>query len=205
MTPIPTSPRRLRAVALAALVGSLLLGGCASTPSAPRAPSGVAGPADAWLVAIQSQDWQAMRALLAEAAVYEDPTAAAARGVPLRHEGPDAIVAFWQSSSEDSEAQNIRYRIDERFESGGVTVFTMWLTIEVGGRYWNVDRESLQLAGRQVTSVTVRDGKIVRVSALVDYDAAVRRIDALREEYGPRAPGGDEGQQQPRLLSRGMP
>lgn len=175
-----------------AAVAALLAAGCASSPTKGPWPSGVAGPADAWLVAVQSQDWEAMRALLAEDAVYEDPTAADERGVPLRHVGPDAIVAFWRSSSEESEARNIRYRIDERFESGGVTVLTMWLTIDVGGRYWNVDTESMALEGRQVTSITVRDGRIVRVSDLVDYDAALGRIDALRAEYGAREPDPSE-------------
>lgn len=171
---------------LLALVPLLLALGCsAPTQGLERDDTRLA---DAWLSTIEAQDWAAMGALLAEDAVYEDPTAADERGAPLRYEGREAIVEFWRTSSVDSGARNIRYRVDERFESGGVTVFTLWLTLGVGGGYWDVDTDVLWLSGRQVTVVTERDGRIVRVADHVDYDRAVATIDALREEHG--APSG---------------
>jgi len=182
----PRSLGHLLARGLAPALTLLLAVGCASTPGPLERDD--TRPADAWLSAIEAQDWAALGALLADDAVYEDPTAADERGAPLRFEGRDAIVAFWRDSSDDSEARDIRYRIDDSFESGGVTVLTLWLTIGVGGAYWDVDTEVLWLSGRQITVVTERDGRIVRVADHVDYDAALATIDALREEHGARAP-----------------
>jgi hypothetical protein len=141
-------------------------------------------PALRWIRAIEAQDWSAMSGLLAEDSVYADPTMNHFGRDGFEKQGREAIVDFWRIASEDSGAQSIRYEVSRCFETGGVTVLTLDLSISVSGRYWNVLKDQIDLTGYQTTIVRVADDTIASVVDYVDYASADEQVEELQREYG---------------------
>ncbi len=181
---------------LATLCACTALIGCAQTPK--LAAHGDAALALRWVHAIEQEDWDTLGELLHEDAVYEDPTMMHYGSDPIYWIGRDSIVDFWRRSDEDSGSRNIDYRIDGYFETGGVTVLTMYLSLEISGAFWDIDQDFIPVSGSQTTVVTCSDGKIMHVIDYVDYAEGDRQINALRDKHGEARlsegtlPGNDE-------------
>ncbi len=137
-----------------------------------------------WVEAVERQDWEAMAELLDPDAVYEDRTMRHYDRDPIHLRGPTAIAEFWRVASEDSGASDIRYHLERCFETGGVVVLGMTLSLGVSGEFWGVAVEQIQLSGLQTTVVTVEGDKIVHVIDHVDYAGADRQIEELRRIHG---------------------
>ncbi len=143
-----------------------------------------------WVESVESQDWARMTALLAPAATYDDPTVVHFGQDAIALEGREAVVEFFRKSSEEVGARNIDYEITRCFESGGITVLTMTLSIDVSGDYWNINKESINLTGEGTTVVTNRPEGIVAVVDYFDYAGMLTQLERFRSQYG-EAQGSD--------------
>ncbi|NQU47100.1 MAG: hypothetical protein HQ519_00495 [Planctomycetes bacterium] len=119
-----------------------------------------------------------MNSLLSASAIYEDPTMVYFDTDAVLLQNREAIVDFWRQSSIDSGAQNISYQIESCFESGGVSVLNMQLSLDVSGSYWGIAKDRIHLTGKQTTCITVVDDLIVHV---VDYVEYARVFDVVNE------------------------
>ena len=141
-------------------------------------------PARNWVESVESQDWERMMELLAPAATYDDPTVVHFGQDEIALEGREAVVEFWKKTSEEIGARNIDYDITRCFESGGITVLTMKLSMTMSGVYWNIDKESIDLTGEGTTVVTNRPEGIVAVVDYFDYAGTLTQIEHLRSHHG---------------------
>ncbi len=141
-------------------------------------------PAYNWVESIESQDWARMQALLAPDATYDDPTVVHLDQDAIALVGREAIAEFWRESSEEIGARNIDYEITRCFESGGITVLTMIISITMGGAYWNINTESIDLTGAGTTVITNRPEGIAAVVDYFDYAEIQTQIEDFRSQYG---------------------
>jgi len=149
-------------------------------------------PADAlalrYLNAIETMQWQRMRSLLADDARYTDPTMTYFDREAIDIRGAEAIVAFWQSSSEDSGTTRIDYETTACFETAGYYVVNLDIRITVAGQYWNVNRPEIVLPGKVLSIVRVVDGLVAEHRDYVEYANADRVVAELQKKYGKAAP-----------------
>ncbi len=141
-------------------------------------------PAYNWIESVESQDWASMKALLAPEATYNDPTVVHLDQDAIALMGRETIVEFWEKTSEELGAQNIDYDITQCFESGGITVLSMKLSITTSGAYWNINKELIDLTGEGTTVVTHRPEGIVAVVDYFDYAGIQTQIERFRSRYG---------------------
>ncbi len=142
-------------------------------------------PAQNWVESVESQDWARMTELLAPDATYDDPTVIHFDGQDaISLKGREAVVEFWKKTSEEIGARNIDYDITRCFESGGITVLTMKVSLTMSGAYWNINKESIDLTGEGTTVVTNRPEGIVAVVDYFDYAGTLTQIERLRSQYG---------------------
>ncbi len=141
-------------------------------------------PAYNWVESVESQDWARMTELLAPDATYDDPTVVHFGQDAIALVGRETVVEFWKKTSEEIGARNIDYDITRCFESGGITVLTMKLSMTMSGAYWNINKESIDLTGEGTTVVTNRPEGIVAVVDYFDYAGTLTQIEGLRSQYG---------------------
>ena len=161
----------------------MLLAACINQPVL-ASGCGEGSPAYNWVESLESQDWARMRELLAPDATYDDPTVVHFDQDAIALVGRETIVEFWRKSSEELGARNIDYKITRCFESGGITVLTMTLSITVSGAYWNINKESIDLTGAGTTVLTNRPEGIVAVVDYFDYAGTQTQIERFRLQYG---------------------
>ncbi len=145
---------------------------------------GEGSPAYNWVESVESQDWARMQELLAPDATYNDPTVVHLDQDAIALVGHEAIVEFWRESSEELDVRNIDYEITRCFESGGITVLTMTISITMSGAYWNINKESIDLIGDGTTIVTNRPEGIAAVVDYFDYAGIQTQIERFRSQYG---------------------
>ena len=138
-------------------------------------------PSHRYLVMIQSQDWDGMRGMLTADARYYDPTMTYFDRPAVDLTGPKPIVAFWQSATDDSGTTDIRYIVDDCFQTGEYRTYNLDLAVDIAGATWGVDRDSVTITGNLVSVIRVVDG---RIAEHVDYAAGERLAARLRERYG---------------------
>lgn len=131
---------------------------------------------DAWALL----DYDKAASYLTERSRFEDPTSVAF-GEPWRHEGAEAIVAFFRDSNE-------RY--------GTLSIVNHYETLATSGP-WVVLRYAAEvtscavLAGQPtkamtgtihvVTALRIEDGKVLEHVDYADYDRVARELPAIRE------------------------
>ncbi|WP_420430354.1 nuclear transport factor 2 family protein [Hyphobacterium sp.] len=126
--------------------------------------------AQTWLNAYQSQDFDAMRALLTDQSVFIDPTSLGREnfGDPINWQGADAILAgvgAWGVT--DAE-----YEIERTYGSPGRVIFDGSINVTYGAPD-NLVSYNFPI----VTIVTVADGHVLEHRDYTDFDGA-RSLDA---------------------------
>lgn len=137
-----------------------------------------------YLDAIENMQWQRMRSLLAADARYTDPTMTYFDRDAIDIKGAEDIVAFWQSSSEDSGTSQINYERTGCFETAGYYVVNLDIEVIVAGSYWNVNRAEILLPGKVVSVIRVADEHVVEHHDYVEYANADRVVAELQRKYG---------------------
>ncbi|MFK8043091.1 nuclear transport factor 2 family protein [Congregibacter sp.] len=140
--------------------------------------------AQQYLRAIETMNWSQMESMLAEDAVYTDPTMTYFDSDPIHREGPRNIVGFWRSSSEESGTSNISYTTTQCFETAGYFVVNLDIDVRVAGAYWNVDKDWISLPGKVVSIIRVTDGKVSEHHDYVEYSSAENTVKDLQKKYG---------------------
>lgn len=140
--------------------------------------------AQQYLNAIETMNWTQMEALLADDAVYSDPTMTYFDQNPVHRLGSSNIVNFWRSSSEESGTSKISYTTTQCFETAGYYVVNLDIDVRVAGAYWRVDKEWINLPGKVVSIVRVTDGEVSEHRDYVEYSAAESAVSDLQKKYG---------------------
>ena len=138
------------------------------------------GIADAYLEAIQRQDWGSMEALLAPDARYQDFTMEFFGRDAVDLEGRDAIVQFWRDSSESSGTSRIVYEPKSGFTVGPAVIRDVVARVTVSGAYWKSERPTVEASGRITMFLRVSNGQVTHHFDFVDYAEATRQIEAQR-------------------------
>ena len=136
--------------------------------------------ATAYLRAIQDQDWDAMKSFLDADSHYQDFTMEYFDRDAIDLRGPEAIVGFWESSSEQSGTSEIRYVVEKKMVAGPAILLDLALHVRVSGSFWNVDQPEVVLDSRVVTFLRIEDGIVTHHIDFADYADAMEKIDALR-------------------------
>lgn len=156
----------------------------------------VACPEDAlalrYLNTIENMQWQRMRSLLAVDARYTDRTMIYFDREAIDIRGADRIVAFWQSSSEDSGTSKIEYDTTGCFETAGYHVVNLTINIRVAGKFWNVNKPEISLPGKVLSVIRVAGGHVVEHHDYVEYASADRVVAELQKKYGKVEPNTGE-------------
>ena len=137
-----------------------------------------------YLETIQKMDWQTMHNMLSEDARYTDPTMTFYDRPGIDLTGPDSITAFWRDSSADSGTNKISYSTNSCFETAGYHVINYSISIDVAGEFWNVNKDTITLPGQVTSVIRVEGNRITEHADYVDYAAAERQVEKLREQYG---------------------
>ncbi len=135
-----------------------------------------------YLKVIEAMDWKTMQSMLDSQAVYQDPTMAHFDRPAIDLTGPEAIVAFWRSASEESGTSNIRYDIQSCFETAGYTVVDYQIVVSASGAFWGIDRDVIEVPGRVMSVIRTSNEQIAEHIDYVDYAGSEAWIDELREE-----------------------
>jgi hypothetical protein len=145
-----------------------------------RTPAAVA---DRYLAAISASDWEAMRALLAEEAHYEDRTMALFERGAVDLHGADAIVDFWRTSADGAGSSAVRFERRGGFVAGPVVVLELRVHVDNDGAAWGMP--GVQFTGEMdlVTLVQVHDGRVVWHMDAADYAAAQQQVEALERAF----------------------
>ena len=137
-------------------------------------------PALGYLKLIEAMDWQGMHQRLAGNARYLDPTMAYYDRAAIDLSGPDAIVDFWRSSSEESGTSSIRYTYTHCFETAGFHVIRYEIAVEVAGEFWGLKQDRVVIPGQVTSVIHIANGRVTEHRDYVDYAGADRFIDALK-------------------------
>lgn len=137
-----------------------------------------------YLNAIETMQWQRMRALLASDARYTDPTMIYFDRDAIDIRGAEGIVAFWRSSSEDSGTSKISYERTGCFETAGYHMVNLDIKITVAGSFWNVNKPEIVLPGKVLSVIRVMEGRVVEHHDYVEYSNADRVVAELQEKHG---------------------
>lgn len=140
--------------------------------------------AQQYLSAIESMDWSQMETMLADDAIYTDPTMVYFDNDPIHRLGPTRIVDFWRSGSEESGTSKISYTTTQCFETAGYFVVNLDIEVRVAGAFWNVDKDWINLPGKVVSVVRVTNGKVSEHHDYVEYSAADDTVKNLQRKYG---------------------
>ncbi len=173
----------MRAPSLVALLLCLPLLTGAATPSSPEAV------VDRYLAAISASDWDAMAALLAEDAHYEDRTMALFDRGAVDLRGPEAITRFWRESGEGAGSSAIRFERRGGFVAGPVVVLELRVHVDNDGAAWDMPGVSFTGEMNVISLIEVRDGRVVWHMDAADYEAALRQVDTLKQAYDAGAEG----------------
>lgn len=138
-----------------------------------------------YLQTIQDMDWEAQAALLSANARYYDPTMTYYDRPAIDLTGPQDIVAFWRSASEESGTESIQYELGSCFETAGYYVIDYDIEIKVSGSFWNINKEVIVVPGQVSSIIRVEADAVSEHIDYVDYAGAERATDLLRERYGP--------------------
>lgn len=140
--------------------------------------------ADAYLGAIQAQDWDAMATFLTDTSSYQDFTAAYFGQGAVDLVGSEAIAGFWRDSAEASGTTEIRYEVVKRFVAGPCVVIDFVVHVRARAASWRIaGGGDVEFSATLVTFLRVEDDKIVHHQDHVDYaawDAATERLRAAR-------------------------
>ena len=136
--------------------------------------------------AIEAQDWQQMAALLHDDARYHDPTMSHFDIPAVDLSGVSPIVNFWRQSAKDSGTREIRYTVTECFNTAAVVVINLDIAVEVAGRTWNINRDSVTMKGPlvMVLSLDAETGKIREHTDYVHYASITQSMRELQGKYG---------------------
>ena len=144
---------------------------------------GIEAVTDRYLAAIQAQDWDTMRSLLAPDAHYLDFTMEHF-GLPVKDlRGPEAIVDFWSQSSRDSGTVSIRFDFGHRFAAGPNLILRGHSEVAVLGSAWDLPVPKISTRFPQITHLRVAEGRITHHTDHVDYPAAEKQIVAQVESH----------------------
>ena len=178
----------------------LLSLGCAGrVATSGRAPSDVATSseeavetvAERYFSAIEAQDWQKMRALLAVDAHYLDFSMEHFDRPKIDLKGPDAVTGFWQESSQDSGTLSIHLDLGDRFVAGPNLVFRGHSEVRVRGAAWDLPLPALTTRFPLITHLRIVDGKVTHHTDHVNYASAEAQIadqvESYNREHGTRA------------------
>ena len=139
--------------------------------------------AERYLSAVQAQDWEAMRAMLAPDARYLDITVQHF-GVPrVDLRGPEKIVGFWRESARKSGTVSLTFELPERFVAGPNLVLRGHSEVRVLGSAWDLPLETIEARFPQITHLRIVDGKVTHHTDHVDYAAFERQVAAQVESY----------------------
>ena len=163
----------------ALLTACLLFAPCLATTAEPT-PAAVV---DRYLDAISTSDWEAMKALLADDAHYEDRTMALFDRGAIDLRGADAIVRFWRTSAEAAGSAAVRFERRGGFVAGPVVVLELRAHVDNEGAAW--DMPGVQFTGEMdvVSILEVRDGHVAWHMDAADYAAAQQQVDALKQAF----------------------
>lgn len=187
---MPASNTMVRKIFLPLLLALLAPQTFAETsPASPQGDQQTAADintvADAYLAAVEAQDYAEMHELLAENALYEDPTMQFFQHPGIELRGPDAIVGFWHDSTEQTGAE-IRYQVTERFTAGPVVVYTVDASVRVNAEFWKIPgTEQVDVAARLVMLIEIHDGRVTRHVDMADYAEIMRQVEVLRAAATP--------------------
>ncbi len=163
------------------LVTFLALGACVSPAAEHASTTAPMHPiAHQYLAAIQAMDWVTMESLLAPGARYQDLTMEYYDRDAIDLNGSAAIARFWMNSSRDSATDSIRYDVREHFQAGPCVLVIATTHVRVGGAYWHLEQESVDVQGTLIVYLKIVEGRVVHHMDFVDYGTAMKKIDAAR-------------------------
>ena len=164
----------------AALIAAALLRVTCCARAEESSPEAVV---DRYMAAISASDWDAMRALLAEHAHYEDRTMAYFDRGPVDLRGADAVVEFWRSSSEAAGSGVVRYERRGGFVAGPVVALELRVFVDNDGAAWGMP--GVQFTGEMdvISLIEVRDGRVAWHMDAADYAAALDQVETLQEAF----------------------
>ena len=136
--------------------------------------------ADAYLKAVEQMDWARMQALLADDAIFEDPTSEVF-GEPWRYVGPEAIVDFYRDAAVDTLATS--YRIVRQFATGTHVVYEIEGSGHVKASLIGHPDKELKDTVNLVTVITVQDGKVIRHRDYVDYADMMQKLAQHKKNF----------------------
>tara|TARA_R110000868_G_scaffold45045_3_gene149906 strand:- start:50993 stop:51484 length:492 start_codon:yes stop_codon:yes gene_type:complete len=156
---------------LTKLTCSILAGLCL-TPLALADADSDRAVAEAYLAAYESQDYETMRTLYADDAVFVDPTSFHLSSMPpIEWQGPETIIAGIASWG----LAHIDYHPERSFTASGAVVFEgdadVYYTTPGGDRVFNYPI---------VTIITISDGRVVEHRDYTDY-AGSRELTPLAD------------------------
>lgn len=138
---------------------------------------------DRYQSAIAASDWDAMAALLAPDAHYEDRTMAHFDRPAVDLHGPEAIVGFWRASAEQAGSGAIRYEVRRAFVAGPVVVLEQRALVENDGAAWDMPGVTFTGEVELVSLFEVRDGRIGWHMDAADYAASEAQVASLRRAF----------------------
>lgn len=136
--------------------------------------AGVLETAEAYLAVYLARDYPAMLPLMAQDAVFTDPTSTMF-GTPLHHEGAQAIVDWLTEVG--TGVESVEFLIDRSFVSGEYAVFEG--TYRTSGSLVGLGYPDLHttLVHRGITTIRVVDGKVALHLDVIDYEEMWHQID----------------------------
>jgi len=137
-----------------------------------------------YLKTIEDMNWRKMKHMLADDAVYRDPTMVYFKRPEIGLNGKDDITGFWEDASKESGASRIGYNLKHCFETAGFHVVLYDTLVEVRGHLWNINQENVTMPGQVMSVIRIEQGLIKEHIDYVDYAATIAFLDQLRKEAG---------------------
>lgn len=137
-----------------------------------------------YLRAIEAADVELMAHFMAEDIHYSDPTAAYFDGQAIEFNNRAETKKFWAESFKRAQVDTLSYDVQSCFTAGSVTVLNLKLTINQGGHFWRVNKETIRLQGTHIMTLEFEGDRIKKQVDLVDYAEVTRQVEQLQQEFG---------------------
>lgn len=141
-------------------------------------PAEILDVAKHYLETLYRFDFAALRELIAEEVVFDDPTSTYFGGEAWHFEGPDELVGFFERSSAGTSSNS--FEVVQEFATASYAVLTVVYVSAGDGGVVGAPGVAIELRVPAVTIVEVRDGLVVRHLDHVDYASMMAQVEAQK-------------------------
>jgi len=149
--------------------------GAKEAPTVSSTPASVLDTARTYLETLYRFDWEAVTPLLAEDALFEDPTSVIFGTETSRLEGRKAILDFFKNSS--AGIGETSFEVLRSFSTGEYAIFELVYRTEGDGAVLGYPGLPMKLKVPGTTILQVRDGKVVHHLDHIDYESLLRQVE----------------------------